>query len=218
MRRLVSLFLEASVYRQAPVESDLPERSVARVPALAPNAGLTWPPALPRPPRLLGPPEPIEVMALVPDYPPAAFVWRRVRRRVVRADGPERVLGEWWRADDERSAHRGLRSSSHKPRCSGSRRSASSIATRLPGACGPTMPRRPQAFGSPSDAVSTLRMGRRCWSIRRTEPPTVGFAGFCRSVRGGLVRELAGSAWTIWPRGAKGRLSFSCRGGSTTGL
>ena len=45
-------------------------------------------------------------MALVPDYPPAAFVWRRVRRRVVRADGPERVFGEWWRADDERSAMR----------------------------------------------------------------------------------------------------------------
>ena len=104
--RLTTRLGEANVYRQAPVESDLPERSVARVPALAPNAGLTWPPALPRPPRLLGPPEPIEVMALVPDYPPAAFVWRRVRRRVVRADGPERVFGEWWRADDERSAMR----------------------------------------------------------------------------------------------------------------
>ena len=104
--RLTTRLGEAKVYRQAPVESDLPERSVARVPALAPNAGLTWPPALPRPPRLLGPPEPIEVMALVPDYPPAAFVWRRVRRRVVRADGPERVFGEWWRADDERSAMR----------------------------------------------------------------------------------------------------------------
>src|SRR5215204_7293434 len=67
-------------------------------------------------------------------------------------------------------------------------------------------PRRPQAFGSSSDAVSTLRMGRRCWSIRRTEPPTVGFAGFCRSVRGGLVRELAGSAGTMWPRGGEGQI------------
>jgi protein ImuB len=61
--RLTTRFGEEKVYRQAPVESDLPERSVARVPALAPNAGLTWPPVLPRPPRLLGPPEPIEVMA-----------------------------------------------------------------------------------------------------------------------------------------------------------
>src|SRR5829696_4344561 len=69
--RLTTRLGEAKVYRQAPIESDLPERSVARVPALAPNVGLTWPRALPRPPRLLGPPEPIEVMALVPDYPPA---------------------------------------------------------------------------------------------------------------------------------------------------
>ena len=87
--RLTTRLGEANVYRQAPVESDLPERSVAEVPALALRMPrLTWPPALPRPPRLLGPPEPIEVLALVPDYPPAAFVWRRVRRRVVRADGP----------------------------------------------------------------------------------------------------------------------------------
>ena len=102
--RLATRLGEAQVYRQAPVESDLPERCVAKVPALAPAAGLTWPAALQRPTRLLDPPEPIEVVALVPDYPPAAFVWRRVRRRVVRADGPERVFGEWWRTDDERSA------------------------------------------------------------------------------------------------------------------
>jgi protein ImuB len=104
--RLTTRLGEAKVYRQAPVESDLPERSIARVPPLAPHAGLTWPTALTRPPRLLDPPEPIEVMALVPDYPPAAFVWRHVRRRIVRADGPERVFGEWWRADDQRSAMR----------------------------------------------------------------------------------------------------------------
>ncbi|MCC2653062.1 MAG: polymerase family protein [Microvirga sp.] len=104
--RLATRLGEAQVYRQAPVESDLPERCVAKVPALAPAAGLTWPAALKRPTRLLDPPEPIEVEALVPDYPPAAFVWRRVRRRVVRADGPERVFGEWWRTDDERSVSR----------------------------------------------------------------------------------------------------------------
>jgi protein ImuB len=104
--RLATRLGEEKVYRCAPVESDLPERCVGKVPALAPNAGLTWPASLTRPPRLLDPPEPVEVMALVPDYPPAAFVWRRVRRRVVRADGPERVFGEWWRSDDERSAMR----------------------------------------------------------------------------------------------------------------
>ena len=48
--------------------------------------------------------EPIEVVALVPDDPPVMFRWRRVRRRVVRAEGPERIAPEWWRkpdADDE---------------------------------------------------------------------------------------------------------------------
>src|SRR3954470_18264990 len=97
-------------------------------------------------------------------------------------------------------------------------RDQQAIAIRLPESCGPTMPRRPPAFGSSSDAVSILRTGRRCWSIPQIAPPTAGFAGFCRSVRGGLVRELAGSAGTMWPRGAKDRLSFSCRAGSTTRL
>jgi protein ImuB len=99
--RLAVRFGEDRVYRQAPVESDVPERSVAKVPALAPPVAATWPAGLRRPTRLLDPPEPVEVMALVPDYPPAAFIWRRVHRRVVRADGPERIAGEWWRAADE---------------------------------------------------------------------------------------------------------------------
>jgi protein ImuB len=55
---------------------------------------------------LLELPERIEVLALLPDYPPAAFIWRRVRRRVVRADGPERIAGEWWRTSDEVSTAR----------------------------------------------------------------------------------------------------------------
>ncbi|MDE0386644.1 MAG: DNA polymerase Y family protein, partial [Defluviicoccus sp.] len=54
-----------------------------------------WP-AAPRPIRLLAPPEPIEAVAPVPDDPPAMFRWRRVRRRVVRAEGPERIAPEWW--------------------------------------------------------------------------------------------------------------------------
>ena len=45
-------------------------------------------------------------MALLPDHPPAFFVWRGVRRRITRADGPERIFGEWWRSDAEVSAVR----------------------------------------------------------------------------------------------------------------
>ncbi len=76
-----------------------------------------------------------------------------------------------------------------------SRRSASSIATRLPGSCGPTMPRRPRAFGSSSDAVSTLRTGRRCWSIRRTAPPTVAL---CRLLSIGKGRAGKGACRLGW--------------------
>ena len=47
--------------------------------------------------RLLARPEPVEAVSLLPDYPPAQFRWRRVLHQVVRAEGPERLLGEWWR-------------------------------------------------------------------------------------------------------------------------
>lgn len=89
------------LYRAAPVASDVPERAVARVAALAPETGQDWPGHWPRPSRLLGTPEPIDTVALLPDHPPVAFTWRGIRRRVRRADGPERVFGEWWKRDAE---------------------------------------------------------------------------------------------------------------------
>jgi protein ImuB len=53
---------------------------------------------------LLDPPQPVDAMALLPDQAPVAFTWRRVRHRVRRADGPERIAGEWWkRAGEMRS-------------------------------------------------------------------------------------------------------------------
>ena len=94
------------LYRAAPVESDVPERSVRRIAPLAPDDGATWPESWPRPARLLARPEPVEVMALLPDHPPAFFTWRGVRRRVARADGPERIFGEWWKRDAELAAVR----------------------------------------------------------------------------------------------------------------
>jgi protein ImuB len=98
--RLTNRLGEACVYRIAPVASDVPERSVRRVPAMAAVRG-GWPPDLPRPVRLLDPPQPIDAMALLPDHPPVAFTWRRVRHRVRHADGPERIAGEWWKRDPE---------------------------------------------------------------------------------------------------------------------
>jgi protein ImuB len=94
------------LYRLAPVASDVPERSVARVPALAPHMEDVWPCSWPRPARILPTPEPITTVALLPDHPPASFTWRGVRRRVRRADGPERIFGEWWTRDAELAAVR----------------------------------------------------------------------------------------------------------------
>ncbi len=79
----------------------LPEHAAAAVPTSEPctqeepDGG----PKAPRPLRLLPAPEPIQVMAPVPDHPPVLFRWRRRSYRVARADGPERIAPEWWRED-----------------------------------------------------------------------------------------------------------------------
>ncbi len=94
------------LYRIQPTESEVPERSVRKVAPTAPPAEARWAALWPRPPRLLAHPERIETVALLPDQPPVSFTWRGVRRRVRRADGPERIFGEWWRRDEELSAVR----------------------------------------------------------------------------------------------------------------
>jgi protein ImuB len=97
--RLGSRLGLANLARLAPRESHLPERAVAILPAIgAPSrTPLRWPAGTMRPIRLLAPPEPVEAMAPVPDDPPIMFRWRRLLHRVRRADGPERIAGEWWR-------------------------------------------------------------------------------------------------------------------------
>jgi protein ImuB len=58
------------------------------------------PDALPlRPLTMFDRPQPIEVLAEVPDGPPLRFRWRRVSHEVVLAEGPERIAPEWWRQD-----------------------------------------------------------------------------------------------------------------------
>ena len=94
------------VYRLAPVESDVPERAMAAVPPLSPASGHAWATPWPRPVRLLPRPERVQALGLLPDHPPRAFTWRRVRHRVRRADGPERIAGEWWRQPGEVAAVR----------------------------------------------------------------------------------------------------------------
>lgn len=89
------------LYRLAPAESEVPERSVRRIAPLSGPSAPGWNPDWPRPARLFRPPEPVETLALLPDQPPTHFTWRGIRRRIRRADGPERIHGEWARSDAE---------------------------------------------------------------------------------------------------------------------
>ncbi|MDB5679544.1 MAG: protein ImuB, partial [Sphingomonas bacterium] len=114
------------LWRSQPVESDVPERSVAYLPPLDPPAQDTiklkaddvrqldrspdlhpWHHRWPRPVRLLRRPEQLDhVIAELPDQPPRRFSWRGEMHKVVRADGPERVQGEWWKRTAEQHAVR----------------------------------------------------------------------------------------------------------------
>ena len=86
----------AQVMRLATRASHVPERAVRRIPAAAQAVPAALPDA-PRPLRLFPRPEPIEASALLPDEPPFQFIWRGIVHRVARAQGPERIAGEWWR-------------------------------------------------------------------------------------------------------------------------
>jgi protein ImuB len=98
--RLAARLGEGAVAIASPVGSHLPERAERTAPFAGGMPDWTGAPTplAPRPLRLLDRPEPVEVLAEVPDGPPVRFVWRRVARAVRRADGPERIGPEWWRA------------------------------------------------------------------------------------------------------------------------
>jgi protein ImuB len=98
--RLTGHLGEKRVFRLAPRESHWPERAQAPRAPLEEKRERTedwshWR-ARARPLRLLARPEPIEALALLPDNPPARFIWRHQQHRVARAEGPERILPEWW--------------------------------------------------------------------------------------------------------------------------
>jgi protein ImuB len=118
--RLANRLGPARVLRQRAQASHIPERAQRLMPVLA-GARLSGPVAepdavkarktgafdgavpsanlrtAPRPAFLLPRPEPATVLAEVPEGPPVRFTWRRVRRQIVRAEGPERIAPEWWR-------------------------------------------------------------------------------------------------------------------------
>jgi len=94
------------VRRIVPRDTHIPEQAELSLPATAPATIDDWPAPEPgepplRPIYLFDPPQRIEsMMAEVPDGPPRRFRWRRTIHDVARAEGPERIAGEWWRRHD----------------------------------------------------------------------------------------------------------------------
>lgn len=102
--RLSARFGANRVLKFEAQDSHCPERAARLVIAQRATQVALWhksrelaePPRWPL--RLFEPPEPLQsVLAEVPDGPPAAFVWRRAKHKIVHAEGPERIASEWWR-------------------------------------------------------------------------------------------------------------------------
>lgn len=94
--RLMARLGEGAVTRPEPGDSHIPERAGRFVPLAGKVPA--WPKRRElRPLLILDRPEPAEAVAEIPDGPPRQFTWRRLRHRVTRAEGPERIAPEWWR-------------------------------------------------------------------------------------------------------------------------
>lgn len=97
-----------NLYRLIPHDSHIPERAQRALPTFHGEAPCAWPapadsePPL-RPAYLFDPPQPVQVMAGVPDGPPRRFRWRGEVHRVALAEGPERIADAWWQ---RKSGHR----------------------------------------------------------------------------------------------------------------
>ena len=106
VERLSSRLGDDAVLRVDALPDAQPERSVQLVPWTKTKPTRTNEFALPpeqsrgRPFRLLGVPQSIVVVSIVPDGPPIRMTWRTYDCRVVRCWGPERIATGWWRTQD----------------------------------------------------------------------------------------------------------------------
>ena len=93
-------------------DSHIPEQAAFALPAQDRSAHAEWPkpeegdPPL-RPLQLFDPPQPITVIAEIPDGPPRRFQWQRASHLIVRYEGPERIASEWWRRKDGHMSGKG---------------------------------------------------------------------------------------------------------------
>ena len=94
--RLTNKIGTNSIHRYLPDEHYWPERSVKQATALNEKPATAWRTDKPRPVQLLARPEPIQVAAPIPDYPPMLFRYKGKVHNIKKADGPERIEQEWW--------------------------------------------------------------------------------------------------------------------------
>ena len=97
--RLISRLGPQTVLKPVPQASHIPERAVKLVSvlnAVPPPVLEAVPDPQTRPLFMLCAPEPIEVIAEIPEGAPYRFRWRRVLHEVIAAHGPERISPEWW--------------------------------------------------------------------------------------------------------------------------
>ena len=99
MDRLINRFGSAPIHRYMPDEHHWPERSFKPAVDLHESIESSWIVDRPRPINLLPKPEPIEVTAPIPDYPPMNFRYKGTLHKISKADGPERIEPEWWIAE-----------------------------------------------------------------------------------------------------------------------
>lgn len=98
--KLAARFGADRVLRVVAADTHIPEHAARLAPVHAPCANGQTPHVLPasppRPVRLFDPPEPLEIIAEVPDGPPLRMRWRRRSLKIVAAEGPERIAPAWW--------------------------------------------------------------------------------------------------------------------------
>jgi protein ImuB len=94
--RIKNKFGSDTVNRYLPAEHYWPERSIKLTSSLEEKPITEWPNDKLRPLQLLSFPEPIEVAAPIPDYPPMLFRYKGKVHQIIKADGPERIEQEWW--------------------------------------------------------------------------------------------------------------------------
>lgn len=85
-----------AIHRYLPDEHYWPERSIKDTASLEEPLSISWRSDKPRPIRILPKPEPVEVTAPIPDYPPLMFRYKDIVHHIKKADGPERIEREWW--------------------------------------------------------------------------------------------------------------------------